>query len=353
MKRRSFMQISLGAGAALATQAALAASTAQTAAADAAPAVASPSTAAPLVWVSRRLNAMGLSMQLQLGHRDRQFGEQALQAAIAEIRAVEDQMSLFRADSALCQLNREGRLDHAPADLLAVLRLAQQVSAHSQGSFDVTVQPLWLAFEQARQQARLPTPVEVAQARARVGWRGLLLEGDSLRLQRSGMAVTLNGIAQGYAADKVHARWQAMGIEHALVDAGEWAAMGQSPHGGDWNLGLASPRGAHALLAGVSLHGKCLATSADDQCHFSDDLVHHHIFDPRTGYSPGGIASVSVMADSAAMADALTKVLFMAGYPRALPLARSLGVAALVVDKQGRWQATADMPLRQASLLRG
>jgi thiamine biosynthesis lipoprotein len=220
------------------------------------------------------------------------------------------------------------------------------VSHSSQGAFDVTVQPLWLAFEQARQQGRLPTGAEVQAARQLVGWRGLHLSEHGVRLQRPGMGITLNGIAQGYAADKVRARLQAMGIAHALIDAGEFAALGQSAQGGDWTLGVASPRGAHALMAGVALQGHCLATSADDQCTFSPDRVNHHIFDPRTGYSPAGLSSVSVLAPRCVMADALTKVVFMAGPDRALALARAWDVELLVVDKQGRWRASPGLPVR-------
>jgi len=179
-----------------------------------------------------------------------------------------------------------------------------------------------------------------------VDWRGVQVRGDTVRLKQRGIALTLNGIAQGYAADKVRARLQALGVQHALVDAGEYAALGQAAHAGDWTLGVASPRGAHALLAGIAMQGRCVATSADDQCSFSADYVNHHIFDPRTGYSPQALSSVSVMADSAVQADAITKVIFMSGYEQALPLAKAWGVEVLVVDKQGRWQASAGLPLR-------
>jgi FAD:protein FMN transferase len=141
MKRRAFLQVGLGLGAALAAGAGVAGM---------------PPAPVPerLVWRSRSLNAMGTSMRLQLAHADAARAEQALEAAIAEIREVEDQMSLFREGSALCQLNRSGHLDHPPAALREILRTAQQVAQRSQGAFDVTVQPLWLAFEGARQPTR-------------------------------------------------------------------------------------------------------------------------------------------------------------------------------------------------------
>jgi thiamine biosynthesis lipoprotein len=349
MKRRSFMQLGLGCAVAVGPGVLLANAAATDARAGAAahPAATVPAAAGSLQWRSRTLNAMGTSMTLQLAHADGAQAGRALDAAVAEIRHIEDQMSLFRPDSAICELNRTGRLDHAHPDLLEILHIAQQVARSSQGAFDVTVQPLWLAFESARQQGRLPSAAEVQAARRRVGWQGLQLTESSVRLARPGMGITLNGIAQGYAADKVKARLQSMGIAHALVDAGEWASLGQTAHGGDWTLGVANPRDAHALLAGVALQGRSLATSADDQSSFSPDFANHHIFDPRTGYSPAALSSVTVAAPRCVMADALTKVIFQAGLESALPLARAWQVEVLVVDKQGSWRASPGLALRR------
>ncbi len=322
MRRRSFVQFGLGLGAAV-----------------------SRVQAEERVWASRTLNAMGTSMSLQVAHADAAHAERALDAAIAEIRGVEDRMSLFRDDSAICELNRTGRLDHPHPDLLEILRTAQDVARRSQGVFDVTVQALWQVFAEAQKQGRLPTRKEVQAARQRVGWRGLEVSERALRLH-PGMGITLNGIAQGYAADKVKKRLQGMGIAHALVNTDEWASLGQPAHAGDWTLGVANPRDSQAFVTRIALQGRCVATSADNECTFSPDFVNHHIFDPRTGYSPTELSCVSVMAPTCVMADALTKVMFMAGWSGALPLAQAWGVDVLIVDKQGRWKASAGLPLR-------
>jgi len=332
MKRRSFLQFGWGVGMGLGVGAF---------------ALATPASgSAGLHWSHRTLNAMGTSMTLQLAHADAAQAERALDGAIADIRHIEDQMSLFRPDSAICQLNRNGYLANAHPDLLEILRTAEHVSNVSQGAFDVTVQPLWLAFDAAKRQGRLPSPAEVRAARQRVGWQGVKIQGNSVRLERAGMGITLNGIAQGFAADKVRARLQAMGIAHALIDAGEWASLGQPARGGDWTLGVANPREAQQLLAGIAMQGACVATSADDQSTFSPDRVNHHILNPQTGYSPTSLASVSVVAPRCVLADALTKVFFMAGWDAALPLAKAWNVDVLVVDKQGRWRASPGLALR-------
>ena len=300
-----------------------------------------------LQWASRTLTAMGTSMTLQAAHNDATHLARALDAAVAEIRHMEEQMSLFRPDSAICRLNRTGRLDDPHPDMLEILRVAQQVAQRSDGAFDVTVQPLWLAFEEARQKGHLPSAEAVVAARQQVGWPGLQIAQSTVKLERPGMAITLNGIAQGYAADKVKACLQSFGIAHALIDSGEFASLGQPPHAGDWTLGVANPRDAQHLLTGIAMQGRCVATSADDQCTFSADFVNHHIFDPHTGHSPPELSGVSVVAPTCVMADALTKVFFMAGYDRALPLARKWGVDVLVVDKRGRWQASPGVALQK------
>ena len=162
------------------------------------------------------------------------------------------------------------------------------------------------------------------------------------------MGITLNGIAQGFAADLVVARLQALGIRHALIDTGEWAALGTPEPHRDWKLGVADPRDARAVLARVAMDGRCMATSADNQCSFSPDFQHHHIFDPATGYSPSGLSCVAVLAPSCALADALTKVMFVAGFQHALQLAKAWNVDVLVVDKKGMWQASAGVRMLPA-----
>jgi thiamine biosynthesis lipoprotein len=296
--------------------------------------------AAALHWQRRTWLGFGTTLSLQAAHHDEAVLERALDAAVALLRRIEAQMSLFDPASALSQLNRERVLRAPPAQLLRVLRIAQAVSRASGGAFDVTVQPLWQAFDAARREHRLPDASEVAAARALVDWHALHVAPHALRLLRPGMAVTLNGIAQGYAADRARALLARHGIGHALVDAGEFAPLGHNPQRQPWTLGIADPHAEAALLARLVTDGRCVATSADSETTFSADRRHHHIVDPRTGRSPPELSAVTVAARSGALADALTKVMFVAGPSRIPALARRWGVDVLWVDKRGRCQAT-------------
>ena len=301
-----------------------------------------------LRWQRRDLVGFGTTLSLQAGHADEALLSTALDAAVATLQRIEAQMSLFRDDSALSRLNRDGHLDAPPTELRELLAIARGIARHSDGAFDPTVQPLWLAFAGAQAQARLPTRDEVAAARELVDWRGLRVGTDRVTLARAGMGVTLNGIAQGYAADRVRAVLLAHGVRHALVDAGEYAMAGHDPAGTRWTLGIADPRDEGRLVARLFADGRCVATSGDDQTTFSADRRHHHILDPHTGWSPPDIAGVTVAAPSGALADALTKVFFIAGPAQALAVARRWNVDALWIAKDGRWGATSGLDLGAA-----
>ena len=326
MRRRQLLRVALGLGALHAT----------------ADAAATPD----LRWQRRELVGFGTTLSIEAGHADEARLTVALDDAVAALQRIEAQMSLFRDDSALSRLNRDGRLASTPPELHALLAIARDVASRSGGAFDPTVQPLWLAFAGAQEKGRLPTRAAVDAARARVGWRDLVLDAHrEVRLQRAGMGVTLNGIAQGFAADRVRAVLTRHGIAHALVDAGEYAMAGRNPQGDRWTLGIADPHVEGRLIARLFADGRCVATSGDDQTVFSADHRHHHIFDPRTGWSPPGLSGVTVAAPTGALADALTKVFFVAGPERAVAVARRWNVDALWIDKAGRWSATPGLAL--------
>lgn len=293
-----------------------------------------------LAWRERALLGFGTTLWLRAGHADGAVADRALDAAVALLRHIERQMSLFDPNSALQRLNRDGVLAQPDPHLVAVLLQAQAVAARSGGAFDVTVQPLWATWQQAQAAGRRPTADALARARERVDWRRLQVSAHDIRFTRPGMALTLNGIAQGYAAEQARTLLRSHGITAALLDCGEWAPVGHAPDGQPWRLGLASPRDSARLLRTLAADGRGIAVSTDATLRFGADDRDHHILDPHTGRSPQHLSAVVVAAPSTTLADALTKVLFMGTAEQALALARQWGVDAVTVDKAGRLQAT-------------
>jgi FAD:protein FMN transferase len=301
-----------------------------------------------LQWRERVMVGLGTTLSLRAGHVSVERADAGLDAAVNAIRHVERSMSLFNPESSLCRLNRDGVLLQPDPDLIKILTLARHISERSQGSFDVTVQPLWSAWQNAKQLNRLPTTNELKLARSKTGWQHLEVTSERIRFLQSGMALTLNGIAQGYASDLARDALRLHRIEHALIDTGEWSTLGHSDDSRPWLLGVENPRFANAVLAKIVSDGRAVATSSDAHCSFSSDLKHHHIFDPKTGYSPNNTASVTVLATTCALADALTKVMFMAGPNQAVALAKKWQVDVIIVDKAGRIQTT---PALRSSLI--
>ncbi len=294
----------------------------------------------------RTSHALGSAVTLTVWHRDRSVAEAALEAAFQELELVERVMSLYSPDSQLCRLNRDALLQPPHPHLVTVLEFAAGISKQTAGAFDVTVQPLWELYREAQKQGTLPEESAVRLARERVDWRRVQVAADRIELTGEGTAITLNGIAQGFAADAAMHVLRRCGVEHGLIDAGEMSALGHKPDGECWQVGIQHPRQPDAFVSLAKLQDRCLATSGDYQTWFSEDLVNHHLFDPHTGHSPRELASVSIAAPTAMAADALSTAVFVLGVERGMELLRQMpGTDALLVLRDGRSLTTAGFPV--------
>lgn len=211
----------------------------------------------------------------------------------AELLRLEKIFSLFQPQSQLSKLNLHGFLADPAPELLDVLSLSASLNAASDGAFDPTIQPMWqaLALDQDNTAA--------------IGWHHLHFDSSEVRLMRPGMALTLNGIAQGYVTDRIADLMRAEGLENLLLDMGEIAALGQRPDGQNWHVGIQSPNGA--LRSKLSLSDRALATSATAGTLVGEGQS--HIIDPRSGRGADLSRLVSVSAPRAALADGLSTAL--------------------------------------------
>lgn len=279
--------------------------------------------------------ALGAEARVLLLHPNPDAARVALEAVVAEIRRLEDEFSLFRQASALSRLNRDGRLERPSLDMRHLLAEALRFGELTGGAFDVTIQPLWLVH--ARHAAGGdPPPAAVAAARALVDYRDVEIGPAWVRLARPGMAVTLNGIAQGYITDRVAELLRDAGMPDALVDVGELRAPGPGPGGRAWRIGLEHPTapGRHRRLT-IEVERAGVATSAGHGGLFTTDARRHHIIDPRTGGCPPAGRAASVIAPTATAADALATALTLLPCDAAAALLRLSGPARAVLSEPG------------------
>ena len=260
--------------------------------------------------------ALGAPARISLAHDDKAEAERLFALCAAEIERLEQEFSLHRDESALSALNRDGALVAPSLDMVQLLSEATRYAALTDGAFDVTVQPLWQLYAThfSGNPGDLVGPSEdaVAAARGLVDYQKLEVSPEKIELTKAGMAVTLNGIAQGYVTDRIADLLRANGIESVLVDLGETRAVGGHPAGRPWAIGLADPFDPASYGEVVELVDRALATSGGYGTRFSADGRHHHLFHPATGKSANHHASVSVLAAQATAADALSTALFVA-----------------------------------------
>jgi thiamine biosynthesis lipoprotein len=282
---------------------------------------------------------MGTTYNVKVAGRALSDGEQA-RAREAVQRAFDDvvgRMSTFESDSELSRFNRHR--DDEPFALsretLAVLALAQRVSAASGGAFDVTVAPLvdaW-GFGPGRMN-RVVGEAEIGALEARVGWKMLVADpaAGTASKARPDLRADLSGIAKGYGVDRAARALEALAITDYVVEAGgEVRARGLNAEAIPWRIGIEQPdvlpRRAHFVLP---LHDLSMATSGDYRIFFERDGQRYcHEIDPATGRPiRHGLASVTVVAADCAYADAMATALIVMGPDKGAAFATARGLAA-------------------------
>ncbi|MEC3861739.1 FAD:protein FMN transferase [Mesobacterium sp. TK19101] len=275
-------------------------------------ALALPADAAPLRWQGY---ALGAEVALTL-HAPAPQAKAALTAVRAVLTHIEQQFSLYDPGSALSRLNRDGRLARPDPDFAALMHLCDDLHLATADLFDPSVQPMWQALARGDSVPDVPD------------WTALRQDATGIRLA-PGQALTFNGIAQGYATDLARACLVRHGLTRALVNIGEFAALG-----GPFRLGVADPAGA--MLAVEPLTNRARATSSPGAMVLNSGTP--HILDPKGQRQPLW-STVSVEADSAAVADAASTAFCLMSETEidgCLSRLPGQGARVLLVDATGR-----------------
>lgn len=265
--------------------------------------------------------ALGGTAHLWVEAADRAQASELVRLALAEKARLERIFSLYRRDSALARLNARGLLKDPPPELVELLGLARNLWEASDGAFDPTVQPLYEVYVQNN---GMPTARQLDEARTRTGMSKIALAGDGVRYGAPGMALTLNGIAQGYISDRVAEVLARAGCEVALVQFGEIRALGRPPGRTNWPVLL--DEGGSAVV-----EPRMPAMAVTDTMGTRIGSRAGHVFDPRRGCPIAARRRVAVFASSAALADGLATALGVLG-PQA-----ATGLLAAFPQAQVRW----------------
>ncbi|MEL6342860.1 MAG: FAD:protein FMN transferase [Myxococcota bacterium] len=275
--------------------------------------------------------------------------EAAMKAAMDNVN---DKMSTWQPDSEISRFNAHDSTAPFPvsSETLAVIQAAHEVSVASGGGFDVTVRPLvsaWKFGDDAAEQT--PTKADLALIMGQIGYQKLTTDMENMTLTKAipELTVDLSAIAKGYGVDEVARALEAKGIEEYLVEiGGEVRAKGRNPDNATWKIGVEKPDAIRGVIVEVvSLDGISMATSGDYRNYYEEDGKRiSHTIDARTGQPiDHTLASVSVLHQSCAMADAYATAINVLGPEEGMALAqdRDLAVLMLVRSASGDFEARA------------
>jgi thiamine biosynthesis lipoprotein len=271
--------------------------------------------------------------------------EQARREFGAVLELLEQAMSTYREDSEVCRFSAYRGDDWfaVSADTARVVAEALRVSELTGGAFDVTVDPvvrLW-GFGPRRETGEPPPEPAIVEARRKVDWRKLQarLDPPALRKTLPEVSVDLSAIAKGYTADAVAGCLEKLGAMNYLIAiSGETRALGHGQQGRPWRVGVDKPLDdGRTIQRVIELKDKAISTSGDYRNFFTDDgRRYSHVMDPRTGRPvTHNLASVTIVADTSARADALATGLMVLGPDVGYTLAVKRGWPCLLILRSG------------------
>lgn len=227
--------------------------------------------------------------------------ESLIERSVAEMVRLEQMFSLYLPDSTLVALNRVGQVEDPPSEFVALVTEALEIAQASDGAFDPTIQPYWTWLREEVEAGGEPNEARRQEQLELVDYRQVSCGPGHVAFGKAGMALTLNGIAQGWITDAVTTLLREAGVAHSLVNLGEFHAIGSQPSGDAWLVGL---RGAEDQQ--VKLQNRALAVSSGSGYFFGTGAGENHLIDPRSGTCARDRRIVAVTAPRAGLADALS-----------------------------------------------
>lgn len=294
--------------------------------------------------VNRILKLMGNRFEFTAVAGDENEGNEAIDAAIAEVSRIERLLTTFDESSQTCQINRAAGTAPVLVDqeVIALIQRARKISEITDGAFDISYgsidKRLW-NFDQ--QMTSLPDKATALASVALIDYRNVELDeqASTVLLKNKGMRIGFGGIGKGYAADRAKQVMQQQGIASGIVNAaGDLSTWGVQPNGKPWTVGIADPSQTNQPFSALQISNMAIATSGNYEKFVTiGGKRYSHTIDPKTGLPVSGVKSVSIICPSAELADALATPVVVMGARIGLELINQIKqVACIVIDDDDR-----------------
>ena len=246
-----------------------------------------------------------------------------------ELNRLDSLLNYFNENSLVSELNRTSRVK-APGDIIFLVMLSDSVSRLTGGLFDITVAPLLEIWGFYTGEPNLPDADAIARLNDLVDYRKIRVKEDSIVIE-PGMKVDFGGIAQGFAVDRAADILRQNHVKSAIIDiGGEILTIGRSPQGRPWRVGIRNPRGG-GIIETINLEDSAVSTSGDYEKFLTiENQRYPHILNPHSGFPAREFASVTVCAEDAAFADAISTAVAVMGAQRGIQFLDSLGIKGII-----------------------
>lgn len=293
--------------------------------------------------VKRSMVLMGSLFDITVVAEDSLSGNRYIDLAVEEISRIEDLISEWRAWTPLSQVNAQAGI--APVivseELFKLTKTAISFSEQSSGAFDITIAAMDKIWRFDGSMDELPSANEVAHAIRNVGYRGILLDSclSTIFLKHKGMKIGFGATGKGYAADRARKLLQNAGVTAGIVNAsGDMAVWGNPPHADYWRVGVTNPFSPDNIYQILELRDDvALATSGDYEKYVEfDEKRYSHIINPTTGYPVEGLVSVTVIGQSAEIANGISTSIMVLGVREGEKLLKQYpGYRAIIISDDG------------------
>jgi thiamine biosynthesis lipoprotein len=292
------------------------------------------SAAVQAAWLSREEAIMGTRCAVELWAEDRAAGDAAIEAVLAEMRRIDAAMSTYKPESEVSRVNAAAGKGpvRISAELFSLIETAQQYSRLSHGVFDITYASVGYLYDYRAHVH--PDDAAIQKALPSIDYRQLQLDPaqHTIAFGKPGMRIDLGGIGKGYAVDRGIDILRSRGFAHALVNAGGDTRVIGDRLGKPWVIGIRHPDRKDEVVLRIPLEDAAFSTSGDYERYFDEGGVRYdHIIDPKTGRSPHGVRSVTVIASTATRTDGLTKSVFIMGAKEGIEFINGLTDADVIV----------------------
>ncbi len=262
--------------------------------------------------------------------------EDVLNSAIDLVESYEKIFSNTLAESELFKLNNRVLMNKSISpykyqisdELSELLKYGLEYSLLSNGSFDITIEPLSSLWDFKAKETKVPDINLINDAVKKVDYKNVKLEGNIITLENDDTRIEVGAIAKGYIADKVKDYLLEQGVERAIIDlGGNILCIGGKKDSMPFKIGIQKPFAGHnEVIATMDITDMSVVTSGIYERYFiEDDKIYHHILNPVTGYSyDNNLLSVTIISASSLDADALATICFTLGVEEGIQLVNSI-----------------------------